>query len=265
MKLSKKIIGIAIPIIILISLSFGFIFKPNDPHKTHILEKYAAASETYPLGTDALGRCELSRLLEGGKATIGIVVLGAAIVLVLGTTLGLLFARTNGRSGVISDSVLNAVTAIPPVAYLIIMIGIWGNSIPTMITALTVSLILRIIKLVMTLAEEEYRKAYARCAFASGASHFRILTVHILPVILPEIVQYLCLSCSDMILAISGFSFIGLNLGTNVIDWGYMLSEARTNFDMRPELLFFPILLIFISSLCFNILGRLIERGKAKC
>ena len=136
MKLSKKIISIAIPIIILISLSFGFIFKPNGPHKTHILEKYAAASETYPLGTDALGRCELSRLLEGGKATIGIVVLGAAIVLVLGTALGLLFARTNGRSGVLSDSFLNAITAIPPVAYLIIMIGIWGNSIPTMITAL---------------------------------------------------------------------------------------------------------------------------------
>ena len=79
-----------------------------------------------------MGRCELSRLLEGGKTTLGIVLLGAFIVFVLGIALGLFFARTGGRTSVLSDSILNAVTAIPPLAYLIIMIGIWGNSIPTM-------------------------------------------------------------------------------------------------------------------------------------
>ena len=260
MKKIAKTASVFLPVIILICLAFGFLIEPNNPDKTHIVEKYAGASEAYPLGTDALGRCELSRLLEGGKTTLGIVLLGAFIVFVLGIALGLLFARTGGRTGVLSDSILNAITAIPPLAYLIIMIGIWGNSIPTMIVALTVSLILRMIKLVMTLTEEEYRKAYARCAFASGASHFRILTIHILPVILPQLVQYICLSCSDMILAISGFSFIGLSLGANVIDWGGMLADARSAFVMRPELLYYPVLLIFVSSLCFNLLGRQIVR-----
>ena len=260
MKKIAKTASVFLPVIILICLAFGFLIEPNNPDKTHIVEKYAGASEAYPLGTDALGRCELSRLLEGGKTTLGIVLLGAFIVFVLGIALGLLFARTGGRTGVLSDSILNAITAIPPLAYLIIMIGIWGNSIPTMIVALTVSLILRMIKLVMTLTEEEYRKAYARCAFASGASHFRILTIHILPVILPQLVRYICLSCSDMILAISGFSFIGLSLGANVIDWGGMLADARSAFVMRPELLYYPVLLIFVSSLCFNLLGRQIVR-----
>ena len=159
-----------------------------------------------------------------------------------------------------SLEIVNGSGDTPLPSYLIIMIGIWGNSIPTMIAALTVSLILRMIKLVMTLTEEEYRKAYARCAFASGASHFRILAIHILPVILPQLVQYLCLSCSDMILAISGFSFIGLSLGTNVIDWGGMLADARSVFVMRPALLYYPVVLIFVSSLCFNLLGRQIVR-----
>ncbi len=260
MKKIGQVAGIILPILILICLACGFLLEPNNPNKTHIVEKYAGPSETYPLGTDALGRCELSRLLEGGRTTLGIVLLGACIVFVLGVALGLLFARTGGRTGVLSDSILNAVTAIPPLAYLIIMIGIWGNSIPTMIVALTVSLILRMIKLAMTLTEEEYGKAYARCAFASGASHFRILTVHILPVILPQLVQFLCLSCSDMILAISGFSFIGLSLGANVIDWGAMLADARGTFEMRPALLYYPIFLIFLSSLCFNLLGRHVVR-----
>lgn len=265
MKRIANLLGLVLPILILLCFALSFLAEPNNPGKTHITEKYAEASETYPLGTDALGRCELSRLMEASKTTLGIVLLGASIVFVLGTALGLLFARTGDRIGVFSDSLLNAVTAIPPLAYLIILIGIWGNSIPTMIVALTVSLILRMIKLVMTLTEEEYRKAYARCAFASGAGHFRILTIHILPVILPQIVQYICLSCSDMILAISGFSFIGLSLGTSVIDWGSMLADARSAFSMRPALLYYPVALIFVSSLCFNLLGRRLERRGARC
>ena len=262
MKRLKHIILLAIPALLLVAMAAGFVFAPNAPDKTHILAKYQAPSPEYPLGTDALGRCELSRLLEGGKVTLSIVLLGAAIVFMLGVALGMLFARTGSRNGVLSDSILNAITAIPPLAYLIIMIGIWGNSIPTMIVALTVSLILRMIKLVMTLVEDEYRKAYVRCAFASGASRVRILTLHILPVILPQLVQYICLSCSDMILAVSGFSFIGLSLGANVIDWGGMLSEARGGFAMRPALLYYPVAMIFISSLCFNFLGREIDRRR---
>ena len=253
MKRITNLLGLVLPIFILLCFALSFLAEPNNPGKTHITEKYAEASETYPLGTDALGRCELSRLMEASKTTLGIVLLGASIVFVL------------DRIGIFSDSLLNAVTAIPPLAYLIILIGIWGNSIPTMIVALTVSLILRMIKLVMTLTEEEYRKAYARCAFASGAGRLRILTVHILPVILPQIVQYICLSCSDMILAISGFSFIGLSLGTSVIDWGSMLADARSAFSMRPALLYYPVALIFVSSLCFNLLGRRLERRGARC
>ena len=265
MKKLLHVLALAIPALILLALAFGFVLAPNAPDKTHILAKYAEPSPEFPLGTDAMGRCELSRLLQGGQTTLGIVLLGAAIVFALGVFLGFLFARTGGRTGVFSDSLLNAITAIPPLAYLIIMIGIWGNSIPTMIVALTVSLILRMVKLVMTLVEEEYRKAYVRCAFASGANRARILFLHILPVILPQLVQYICLSCSDMILAISGFSFIGLSLGANVIDWGGMLAEARGGFAMRPALLYYPVALIFICSLCFNVLGREVDRRHGRC
>lgn len=252
----------AVPVLLLLLMAFGFLFEPNSPTKTNILNKFQPASALYPFGTDDLGRCVFSRMLEGGRVTLGIVLLGAAIVLVLGIPLGMLFARTRGGSGVIGGSILNAVTAIPPIAYLIILVGIWGNSIPTMVVALTASLILRMVKLVMTLVETEYGKAYVKCAIACGARRSRVMAVHILPVILRDIIQFLCLSCSDMILAISGFSFIGLTLGADVIDWGGMLSAARTLLSRRPALLVWPILFIFVSSLCFNFLGRRLQRGK---
>lgn len=263
MKKIGRALAFIIPIGILALFALGFLFEPNSPVKTNILGKYASASAQYPFGTDALGRCVFSRIMEGGKITLGIVLGGSSIVLVLGVAFGMLFARTKGSTNILSDSILNAVTAIPPIAYLIILNGIWGNSVSTMILALTVSLILRMIKLVMTLIEEEYGKAYINCAIACGASKFRVMTAHILPVIMKDIIQFICLSCSSMILAISGFSFIGLTLGSGVIDWGLMLSDARSAAGIRPVLLFYPFAFIFVSSLCFNAIGRCLQRRDA--
>lgn len=258
----RKIKGLAaymIPIAVLLLCLFGFLLAPNDPNAADIRNKFSANSPEYPLGTDELGRCELSRILEGGRITLGIVLLGSAIVLVLGTILGIVLAGTGKRRNVLSESVLNAATAIPPVAYLIIFIGIWGNSIPTMLVALTASLILRMVKLVKTLTELEYKKAYIMCAIACGAGKGRIMLAHILPNILHRMIRFICLSCAEMIIAVSGFSFIGLTLGDGVIDWGVMLSEARAVSGTRPELLLYPMLFIFLCSLCFNYLGRLFE------
>ena len=137
------------------------------------------------------------------------------------------------------------------------------GAIPTMLVALTASLVLRMIKLVKTLIEGEYDKAYIMCAIACGASKMRIMLVHILPNIIRDVVQFICLSCAEMIIAISGFSFIGLSLGDDVIDWGVMLSDARALAGTHPQLLFYPIFFIFISSLCFNYLGRLLEKEGA--
>lgn len=260
MKKARKNLDYAIPIAILMFCLFGFLFEPNSPYGTDIHNKFLPASGDYPFGTDEMGRCVLSRILEGGKTTLGIVLTGSSIVVVLGIVFGILLADTGRKRSVLSESLLNAVTAIPQVAYLIIFIGIWGNSIPAMLVALTASLILRMIKLVKTMVEIEYGKAYVMCAVACGASKVRIMLMDILPNIIRDIIQFICLSCAEMIIAISGFSFIGLLLGDGVIDWGVMLTDARSFAWTRPMLLLYPILFIFICSLCFNYIGRLLKR-----
>lgn len=262
MNRTKHILCYAILISVLLFLLLGSFFAPHDPAATNIRDRFLSSSVEYPCGTDDFGRCEFSRLLEGGKTTLGIVLIGSSIVVVFGIFFGILLGNTGGRRNILMESILNSVTAIPPVAYLIIFIGIWGNSVSTMLVSLTASLILRMIKLVKTLVEEECAKAYIMCAIACGASKARIMLVHILPNIIQNIVQFICLSSAEMIIAISGFSFIGLSLGDDVIDWGAMLSAARPLAGTHPELLFYPILFIFISSLCFNYLGRLLEKEK---
>lgn len=73
--------------------------------------------------------------------------------------------------------------------------------------------------------------------------------------------RFSCLSAGEMILSISGFSFIGLSLGEGVIDWGSMVSEGRTSFGLAPGLVLYPMLVIFLCVLSFNLLGRQLESG----
>jgi len=225
-----------IPVLIIIFCFLGFLIAPHDPEAMDIVNKYAPFSAEFPLGTDQFGRCELSRLLYGGYVTLGIVLLGGGIVLVLGTLIGLWLGRANAARSLVFSSLL---------------------------VALTVSLILRMIKLVKTQTEIELDKAYVLCAVSSGASRSRVLFVHILPNIIRPLVHFLCLSCAEMIMNISAFSFIGLTLGDDVIDWGSMLSEGRSMLMTHPSLLFLPILFIFLCTLAFNLLAKQLEGGDA--
>lgn len=250
-----------LPALVILFCFLGFLTAPNDPEEVVITQSFLAPCTEYPLGTDQHGRCVLSRILYGGYTTLGIVLMGSAIVMTVGILLGLLLGQGKAGRNVLFESVLNAVTAIPPIAYLIIFISTWGNSVSTMVVALTVSLILRMIKLIKTKTELEYSKAYVLCAVASGASRFRILLVHILPNLIRDAFRFSCLSAGEMILSISGFSFIGLSLGEGVIDWGSMVSEGRTSFGLAPGLVLYPMLFIFLCVLSFNLLGRQLESG----
>lgn len=261
MKRARVMLSIAVPVFIIIFCAIGFTFAPNDPNHVDLTKKFLMPCNDYPFGTDHMGRCIFSRILYGGRTTLGIVLIGSSIVIISGTLIGMLLGFGIKGNNLLIESILNAVTAIPPIAYLIIFIGAWGNGIPTMLTALTVSLIMRLIKLVKTETEIELGKAYIMCAVASGAARYRVLFVHVLPNIIRDIVHYVCLSCTDMIMAIVGFSFIGLGLGDDVIDWGVMVSEARSVIIMRPDIILYPVFFIFLCTLSFNLIAQEIEKA----
>ena len=257
-----QIITLGLAVFILLFCTFGFLFAPNDPEKMDLLARLAPQSEKYPFGTDAMGRCVLSRILYGGQTSLFVVLLTSCVVLCVGMPIGMLMGTM--KSGVITsvaESILNAVTSMPPIAYLIVFIGAWGNSIFTMTIALTLSLVLRIIKLVKAQTTQEWNKAYVLCAVSSGASNFRILICHILPNIIKESLIFLSLSCADMIVMITSFSFIGLTMGDNVIDWGSMIEEGQAVRMRRPDLIVYPMIFAFFATFAFNALADELTGG----
>ena len=260
----KRWWAILISVVVIVLFFVGFLFAPNNPMESNLMARYAAPSDEYPFGTDELGRCILSRILYGGWTTLGIVLGGSLIVFIFGTVLGMLTSRAVMKENAFADGLINAVTAIPPIAYLIVFIGAWGSGAKTTLVALTVSYILRYSKLVRTRTDMEMGKAYIMCAVAAGASKRRILLVHILPNLISEIIRFLCLSCADMILAITGFSFIGLGLGDNVVDWGGMILDARGALVLNPTIILYPITAVILSTLCFNVIGRQLTAKEAE-
>lgn len=258
MKYNTRIKIIILIILIFIPIVLGYLI-PNSPFTVDIFKKFMGSSNKYLLGTDNLGRCELSRLLLAGKITISLVVVASFIIGIMGTILGLLLSINDSFFKMIILSVLDSVTAIPTIVYLVIVVGVLDNRIATVLIALVLSIVLRLTKFVMVLSQEEQKKAYCICAKCLGASNCRIAFVHILPNIISRILSYLSLSCAEMIMMISGFSFIGINLGDTKIDWGVMLDEGRKYFNMMPSLTIYPMVLIIFYSFVFNTLSNIIK------
>lgn len=255
----KKSISVGIAILVIAFCTIAFLFAPNDPNKVDLSLRLLSPNSSYPFGTDTMGRCVLSRVFYGGYSTVGIVLFSSLIIIAIGTPVGLFMGYFKGGHNFIGESLLNALTALPPIAYLIVFIGAWGSGIITTLAALTFAVFFRIIKLVKAKTEVEKEKAYVLCAVASGASHSRIIFRHIFPNLIKEVTVFLSLACADMILMITSFSFLGLGLGDNVIDWGGMILEGRVVSGIRPYIMMYPIIFVFLCTFSFNKLGEELE------
>lgn len=119
-----------LPALVILFCFLGFLAAPNNPEEVVITQSFLTPCAEYPLGTDQYGRCVLSRILYGGYTTLGIVLMGSAIVMTVGILLGLLLGQGKAGRNVLFESILNAVTAIPPIAYLIIFISTWATVFP---------------------------------------------------------------------------------------------------------------------------------------
>lgn len=259
-KQIKKIVTVLLPILVLSFFTFGFLFAPNDPDYVDMTIRFLPPCRQYPLGTDNLGRCVFSRILFGGKTTLSIILLGSAAIIFLGIVLGLPMGNGRGRIKLFLESLLNAVTAVPPIAYLIIFISVMGNGMTTMLIAVVLSIFLRVVKLVKTRTEVELGKAYVLSAITSGAGRLHILFVDILPNVMWDVFHYILLSAADMVITIVSFSFIGLGMGDNIIDWGIMIAQLHRYIIAHPGLTFYPVIAIVLCALSFNILGRTVEK-----
>ena len=233
----------------------------------------AAPSWTHPLGTDHLGRDVLSRLLFGARASLGAAGAVVLIVTVIGVTVGMVAGFCGGWVDEIIMRLVDTVLAFPSIILALVVAGLLGPGLRNVMLGLTIvrwAGCARVVRsLILSLREREFILA-ARCV---GASNWRIMTRHLLPNVLGPVVVLTTLDLGNVILSISGLSFIGLGVQLPHPEWGAMLklmiysiflaniflpwgiADNFSSIQTAPLLMVFPGLAIALAVLSANLLG----------
>ena len=235
----------------------GPLLYPHNPLAIHAHHILAAPDARFPLGTDALGRNVAARLMRGGQATLAISLWASAI----GLLAGLLYGLTAGLGPAWLDHLLmrllDALLAIPTLILLIFFAAIVPLNEVSLALLLGLVAWPPIARLVRNEAFAARERDYVRAARQFGAGRLYIARVHILRAMLPLVIVNATFLMADMILGLSGLSFLGLGIQPPHASWGGLLnSGAGLAVIGSWWLIVFPGLAIFLAILAMNMLGQ---------
>ncbi|MDR1971867.1 MAG: ABC transporter permease [Treponema sp.] len=240
---------------ILIALFGGFI-TPQDPLKTNLDEILSPPRRGYPLGTDNLGRCVLSRLMAGCRTTLGAALITESAILFIGLTLGTAAGYFGGFFDSLLLTVIDTLLAFPSLILALVIAGLLGQGLGNLMFAMIAVYWVEYARLARSMARTIREKTFVKAAIVSGSGPLRIIFRHILPHILPAMLVYAALGISSIIIGISSLSFIGLGIRPPYPEWGAMITEARDYMSIRPLPLAAAALCILLSAACFQFLGE---------
>jgi len=253
MKAAPAISAFVVIALILMAIFAPFL-APHDPLAMTPAMRLKPSSDMYLLGTDAFGRDILSRIIYGARVSLTIG-LGVAIVSILiGLPLGLLSGFFKTLDAILMR-VMDGLMAIPSVLLAIAVVAVSGASMWSLIIAITIPEVPRVVRLVRSVVLSAREELYVEAAISLGSSLPRILRRHLVPnTIAPLIVQgtYICASA---ILTEAILSFLGAGIGTETPSWGNIISEGRMYFQLKPSLIYWPGLVLSACVLAVNLLG----------
>ncbi len=246
--------GLVVLALILMAV-FAPLIAPQDPFKGMALRRLRPpGTDGYPLGTDELGRDMLSRLIYGARLSLFMGVTPVLLALGAGATIGIVAGYAGGWVNTIMMRIIDVFFAFPSVLLAIALSGALGAGIANGLISLTVVFIPPIARIAESVTTSVRTRDYVEAARASGAGPLRIIRTQVLGNVMGPIFVYaMSLVAVSMILA-SGLSFLGLGVKPPEPEWGLMLNTLRTAMYIQPLLCALPGLMIFLTSIAFNML-----------
>ena len=260
---SFRILSILVLLLILVAL-LAPLLAPHDPNVPDLLAAEQGPSETYPLGTDTLGRCMLSRVLYGARGSIFSSLLITAIVFVAGVFLGTLSGYCGGWVDAILNKITTVVQAFPRMILAIAIVGLMGVGIQNAILAICLVEWTEYARMARSFTLSEKQRTYVQAAKVCGESGLHILTRRIIPNILPPLIVNASLGISAVIAEIAGLSYLGIGVKEPMAEWGAMMNAGRAYLQTDVRLILIPGLAIFITSSLFNLFGEKLRDSLVK-
>lgn len=247
-------VGVTLTLLIVLSTLFAPWLTGHPPYQQS-RNRLDAPSGEHWFGTDQYGRDIASRVLHGGRISLG-VALGAVIVGgSIGVVIGLLAGYHGGRFDRVATQIADFLLSFPSILVGVILLVILGPGITSAAIAIGIALIPRFLRVVraevLALREIEFVDA----ARVLGASDTRIIVRHVLPNVMGSVATTATLWVATAIRLEAGLSFLGLGAQPPTPSWGLMLKEGMNVILFSPWLAFFPGLAIFVSVLSINMVG----------
>jgi peptide/nickel transport system permease protein len=249
--------GAAFVVLCLFTLALaGPWLAPADPYAASMLNRLKPIGfDGHPLGTDELGRDMLSRLMVGARLSLFMGITPVVLAFVVGTFIGIVAGYAGGRTNSVIMRTVDVFYAFPSVLLAIALSGALGAGITNSLISLTIVFIPPIARVAESVTTQVRNRDFVEAARASGANAWTIVRVHVLGNVLSPIFVYATsLIAVSMILA-SGLSFLGLGVKPPEPEWGLMLNTLRTAIYAQPWIAALPGVMIFITSIAFNLLS----------
>jgi len=210
---------------------------------------------SYLLGTDAVGRDILSRLIYGARYSLFIGLFVVAAALIVGIVVGLVVGFFRGWIDTVVMRVMDVILAFPALLLALVLVAILGPGLINAMIAIAVTLQPHFVRLTRAAVLTEAGKDYVVAARVAGARPLRLMTRTILPNCLPPLIVQATLSFSDAILGAAALGFLGMGAQPPTPEWGTMLAEAREFILRAWWVVTFPGLAILTTVLAINLVG----------
>ena len=206
------------------------------------------------MGTDSLGRDVYSRVIYGTRVSLAVGAAVALISIAIGVVIGLISGYIRWLDGIIMR-IMDGLMAIPGILLAIAMVSIWRAGLITVIFAIVVPDVPRVVRLVRSIVLTVREEPYVEGAISVGTPTWILMFRHILPnTVAPLIVQGTFLAASA-ILVEAALSFLGIGIPPEIPSWGNIMAEGRTLFRVFPHNILYPGIFLALTVLAINIMG----------
>lgn len=246
--------GLIVMVYVLVALLAPFI-SPYPPLEGNLAKRLQGPSLEHWLGTDALGRDVLSRVIHGARISLQIQLAAVLIALVLGTLLGLFGGYYGGFTDGLIMRIMDILLAFPGIFLAIAIIAVLGPGLMNLILAAGIYSVPQFARIVRGSILSLKEKEFVEAARASGESNVSIIFRYLLPNSMAPLIIQTSLRMATVLLTASGLSFLGLGVQPPHPEWGAMLSTARPYLITAPHVATFPGLAIMFVVMGFNLFG----------
>ena len=259
-KLSLTALIILVLLIVGALLAPYIIPYPEDlADATHTPIKLQAPSLEHLMGTDELGRDIFSRVVYGARVSLSAALAAVGLSLVIGIPLGAIAGSFGGWVDNLIMRITDVFLSFPPLLLAIAMVAVMGSSLNNAILAIALSWWPWYTRLIRGQAISVKERKFVQAAETIGTGRMKIIFKHIIPNCISPVIVQASMDIGGVILTVASLSFLGLGAQLPTPEWGLMISMGRRFFPDSWWYCIFPGLAIFVTVLCFNLLGDAIR------